>query len=904
MVLIFTLAVLIGAAGERRALAADADFDITPPVGTYTMGGTYGSFSASTTNANYTITGYNWSATGACLSGGGSSTSFQPTIEHAGNDCGVSCTITYTDNTDPTSPLTDQTVVKTASGPAIGKADRTISLNTTATQNILSGGSLDLATAVGYTVSAGAGDGAITWSGTADIGMTLTNGTVSAGTNVEASVTGITVAISGGTDYNDATSANSVTVTAAKGTITITGITPLTAFVDETPQLTCTVTPDVGTLTWSGSAATSANISVTAAGVVSSTGNTPGTISVTATVTADNYNTATQSETFTFSKRTRVITIDDPGAVYAGSGNTPLALSFTSGAAAAGDVVTWAIDNAANPNITLSAAGVLNVPDGQTGTVTVRASIAEHGAYAPVAQASRNITVALIPVTVTIGTLPASIDLESGYTLPVTVSPAGAGAATWSATTPPGVTLDTATGILTRTAVGAEGTVSNITATVAAHGNYAGASDTAAAGLPVTLIPRTVTITNAPAAAIDLSGGSFALSASASKGAGAVTWAATTVPATLHLEGATGVITRDPGGVGTISGITASVPKDGNYAAATSSPVNVTVKLITPTATFTNVNLAVGDTTKSVAATSSSTGPITYSIVTVNPANAISVNSTTGAITANAVGTATVTFSQAAAGNYDAIAAGTYTCTVTSHTSEIGFTPASIILTNEYGTYTANLSAAYLPAGAVVTFGSVTSSNPSVVRVARTSVSGNTEAVTVQAMLQGDAVITGVVTVDGTQYTRTFPVYVRMDPSYFKLTSWLDYLNRHDRYTEIDAVLHNPGATIGPLTNTYWWVDNRSILRIEWSHNILQPGANSTYYSRVRLKALRSGTTYVHMRAGNQEYSYRITVTGLPYIPSTGQDETALHIAYAALAVSLSVTGVLFLRRRKKQRGC
>jgi DNA-binding beta-propeller fold protein YncE len=215
-------------------------------------------------------------------------------------------------------------------------------------------------------------------------------------------------------------------------------------------------------------------------------------------------------------------------------------------------------------------------------------------------------------------------------------------------------------------------------ASQAAAGNYAAATTT----ISFTVNAATPTLAFAPIPAHTYGDTPFTVAAT-SASSGAVTYNVTG-PATI--SGGTITIM----GAGTVM-LQASQAAAGNYGAATTT-TSFTVNAATPTLAFAPIPAhTYGDTPFTVAATSASSGAVTYA-VTSGPAT-ISIST----LTITGTGTVTLSASQAAAGNYAAATATTsfnvtpavqtISFTVTSHT--YGDTPFAVSATsNSTGAFT------------------------------------------------------------------------------------------------------------------------------------------------------------------------------------------------------------------------
>jgi hypothetical protein len=298
-------------------------------------------------------------------------------------------------------------------------------------------------------------------------------------------------------------------------------------------------------------------------------------------------------------------------------GVAPFAVSTTSNSTGA---ITYSVVNGpatiSGSTVTITGAG----------TVTLRASQAAAGNYATttatisftVAAATPTLSFAAVP-NQTYGVTPFAVSATSNSTGTITYSVIS-GPATISGST---VTITGA------------GTV-NLQAIQAAAGGYA--ATTATTSFNVGGVTPTLTFASIPNQAYGVA--PFAVSAT-SNSTGAITYSVISGSATI--AGNTVTIT----GPGTVT-LQANQPAAGGYTAATAR-TSFNVSGVTPTLTFASIpNQTYGVAPFAVSATSTSTGAITYSVIS-GPAT-ISGN----IVTITGAGTVTLQASQAAAGVYPA----------------------------------------------------------------------------------------------------------------------------------------------------------------------------------------------------------------------------------------------------------
>ena len=300
--------------------------------------------------------------------------------------------------------------------------------------------------------------------------------------------------------------------------------------------------------------------------------------------------------------------------------------------------INFSSDNPSAISISGNTATIVGV-----GTANITASVDPTGNY-DTASVTDSVTVnAGVPaVSLTQPTSP--ITYAVGKTFPLSTTSTSGGSITYTSDNPRVLTIS---GTIAK--IVGVGTA-NITAAVAATGNYASASATNR--VVVSPIVTMVTFTQPKSPITYRAGGTFALSTTSSSG-GAVTYTSSD-PSVISISGTTATIK----GIGSAT-ITASVATKGNYGSANSSK-GITVSTASPTVTFTHPKSPIKYTVGSSFAlftTSSSGGSVTY---TSSNAGVISVFGNIATVVG--VGKATITANIAAKGNY---AAGTTTCSVT-----------------------------------------------------------------------------------------------------------------------------------------------------------------------------------------------------------------------------------------------
>ena len=436
----------------------------------------------------------------------------------------------------------------------------------------------------------------------------------------------ITATQAGDANYAEATKTQTITVSQDTQTITFTSDT--TGNVGTNIELAATASsglPVTFAITEGDTLATLVDSTLSLTGV--------GMVTITATQAGDaNYAEATETQTITVSQGTQTITFTSDTTGNVGT-NIELAATASSGlpvtfAITEGDTLATLVDS------TLSLTGV--------GTVIITATQAGNENYEAATPVTHEITVSQGTQTITftsddVGDVGTEIELEAtggASAQPVTfeITPGGTGTATLSGGT-----------TLTLTGVG----MVTITATQVGNANYAAATQTQT--IMVSQGTQDITFTSDTTGNV---GTNIELAATASSGL-PVTFAitegdtlATLVDSTLSLTG-----------VGTVT-ITATQEGNANYA-DTMQTQTIMVSQGTQTITFTSDTTGNVGTNIELAATASSTLPVTFEITT-NPATGVATltddgtGDGMGSLTLTGAGTITVTASQAGNADYAA----------------------------------------------------------------------------------------------------------------------------------------------------------------------------------------------------------------------------------------------------------
>jgi len=385
---------------------------------------------------------------------------------HAG-----SCTITATQAGD--ADYNGATNTQTLN---VGKGSQTLTFGPAPTTVIVAPTSTGAVTA---SSSLGAGY-PVTFS-TTDANCTVTS--AGAVTGLHAGSCTITATQAGDADYNGAT--NTQTLTIGKGSQTITfGPAPSVAVAGTgTVTASTTATPAVSyPITFS---TTSANCTVTSAGLVTGVG--AGSCLITATqLGGADYNAATNTQTLTIGITSQTITFGAaPTVVVAGTGTVT---ASTTAMPAASYPITFSSTSA---GCTVTSAGAVTGVHAGTNNCVIAAAQAGDASYSP-ATATQTLSIGKASQTITFGAAPTVHVTGTGtVSASTTATPAASHAITYS-TTSTDCTVNASTGVVTGVHAGANNCV--ITATQAGDANYNSASTT-----------QTLSIAQDPTPAVTLS---------------------------------------------------------------------------------------------------------------------------------------------------------------------------------------------------------------------------------------------------------------------------------------------------------------------------------------------------------------------------------------------------------------
>ena len=270
-----------------------------------------------------------------------------------------------------------------------------------------------------------------------------------------------------------------------------------------------------------------------------------------------------------------------------------------------------------------------------------------------------------------------------------------------SGTLPAGLSMNSA-GVISGTPTAAGVGTTNLTFVLTDSGKATALTATVTLGLTINAAPA-ISFTGAVPATATYNT-PYTGSAAAGGGAGALTYSLSSgsLPTGLGINAANGAITGTPTAVNTFSFVIAAADAFGDSATHSYS---ITVDPATPTLAFTAIAAhTYGDAPFTVSATSASTGAVTYS-VTSGPASIVG-----NTVTITGVGTVVLGASQAAATNYTTATAST-SFTVNPETPTLTF---AAIATHTFGDAPFTVSATSASSGAVTY--SVTSGPATILR--------------------------------------------------------------------------------------------------------------------------------------------------------------------------------------------
>ena len=535
-------------------------------------------------------------------------------------------------------------ITVTDSGSPVQTATKTLSLTIApATLTITTASLLDGQVGANYSgaMSVSGGTGAMHWSATglpASLTINASTGQI-AGMPAATGTSSVNFTVTdSGSPVQTATKTLSLVITPARLAITTSALTNGQAGVGY--SLTMSASGGTGTLHWAATGLP-ANLTISAAGVISGTPASAGTSSVGFTVTdsANPVQSATRTLSLTITPATLTITTGSLANGQAG-------VAYTAAMAASGGTgaMHWSATGLpANLAINASTGQITGTPSA-AGTSNVAFTLTDSGT--PVQTATKTLSLTIAPATLTITTASLT-NGQAGTAYSATMAASGGtGAMHWSATgLPANLAINASTGQITGTP-SAAGT-SSVAFTLTDSGSPV---QTATKTLSLTIAPATLTITTA-SLANGQAGTSYTAAMAASGGTGAMHWSATGLPANLTINASTGQITGTPSAAGT-SSVAFTVTDSGSPVQTATKTLSLTIA--PATLTISTASLANGQASIAYTAAMAATGgtaPLHWS-ATGLPAN-LTINTSTGQITGtpSAAGTSSVAFTVTDSGN-------------------------------------------------------------------------------------------------------------------------------------------------------------------------------------------------------------------------------------------------------------
>lgn len=512
------------------------------------------------------------------------------------------------------------------------------------------------------------GTGTITWSssGTLPPGLNLT-GNVLSGTPTVSGTYTFTITASGN---GPCSGSQTYTVTVGCPTITINPVSLPAMTVGSVFSQTFTQTGGTGTFTWSFTGTLPPGLSLnTTTGALTGTPTTAGTYTFTivGTNTAQN---CSGSRTYTVTVSCPTITVS-PNTLP----NAPIGQAYSQTVTQTGGTgtITWSVSSGTLPTgVTLnSTSGVIS------GTPTVAGSytftITATDAFGCTGIHNYTIVVACPTISLNPGTLPpGNVGFAYNQTITVTGSTNSFTFAVSSGTLPPGVTLNTTSGVLSGTA----STAGTYTFTITATDTYGCTTSTT---YTVTISPCTPLVVNPATLPDGTVNTAYSQTATQTGGTGTITWSTSgTLPPGITINSSTGVLSGTPTTTGTYT--FTIIATDGIGCSGTHT---YTIDINCPTITIAPATLPDGtvNTAYSQTATQTgSTGTITWSTSGTLPPG-LSINSTSGVLSGTPTATGTFTFTITATDGFGCTGSQSYTIDINCPTITLspGTLPADTV---------------------------------------------------------------------------------------------------------------------------------------------------------------------------------------------------------------------------------
>ncbi len=433
------------------------------------------------------------------------------------------------------------------------------------------------------------------------------------------------------------------------------------------------------------------------------------------------------------------------------------------------------------------------------------------------------------------------------------------------------------------------------------------------AGISATKTTFAVTDTSDLSASFDAAG----------VGAGTVTW-------TSSNSAVVSVPAANTGTSITVTGVapgTATVTA--TYADATATPAVNTVKTIDLTVTLKGTvtvspatqTLTVGETVNMAVAGNSldtTTYPGTYAWSSSNTAAAtVDAN---GKVTAVAAGTANITATftgtnPQVTATTAAAAVITVNAAPATPTLSIGANPTSLTSANQASTVTVTLNnpnSSFVSNNVVawsINDKGATSTNVAQFSPAPgTNLTNNVGLAQIIAKASGTTVVTATLTAsDGTKLSKSIEIVVSLPNPTLGLSSDVQTLTSRNQRSTLTATLTNANAATPATSAVKWWCDSADsngnfdgkadskVVSIASSEKELRAGVATAY-----VKAVNNGTVRVYCQTASGVTTYHtIYVSGLAFLPQTGQDMTWVYVLGGACVALIAAAGIVNARRKK-----
>ncbi|HEV7487911.1 MAG TPA: putative Ig domain-containing protein [Thermoanaerobaculia bacterium] len=416
-------------------------------------------------------------------------------------------------------------------------------------------------------------------SGSLPAGLTLSSAGVLSGTPTVIGSFPITVKVTDGNGCTGVGATYNLVINCQ--TITVTNPVNTTGTVSAGFSETFTQTGANGTATFTTASTLPTGLTLSSAGVLSGTPTQSGPFSIVVTVTDSNGCTGT-SATYNLVINCQTITVGNPATTSSPAG-VPLSINFTQTGAIG--TATFTTSSTLPTGLTLAANGTLSGTPSGSGAFPIVVTVTDSNGCTGT-NPSYTLTITCPTITVT---NPGVSSGTSGVAFSQTFTQTGGqGTITWSktGTLPAGITLNSATGVLSGTTNAAGSFPITVTATDSNGCSGTGATYT------LTINCQTITVTN-PGVNTGTVDAPFSQTFTKTGILGTVTWSETgALPAGITLNSATGVLSGTPTVTGSFSITVTATDTNG---CSGSSPYTLTINCQTITVTNPGVNTGTVD---------------------------------------------------------------------------------------------------------------------------------------------------------------------------------------------------------------------------------------------------------------------------------------------------------------------